>query len=251
MRGLAVGVALLAPACSGPQAEYTERVEVREAELVIVFHDDAVDGDVDASIALVTEIVGEAEPLRLQWRDTEEVALDPELLSRVYGDDTDAHDEVGEALLIDLPGDRSDEWLVATGDVMARQRGVLDVSISGPDRRLDPLCYWGGDDDLVVWLAEDASAAPESFSDEHLAGFAVEVIDRDTAFAQMLVLLEYQPRLVEGLTAAAMPVGLIVDVGADPIFSELATIRDVLGSLDEVSSVVVRPPATVRTVCPG
>jgi len=248
--GFLAVVALVVAACSSPQEHYADRIEVDEAELVIFFHADAFVADIEASIEVLGELAGGIERTRVQWRDPEEVALDAELLARTYGDDIAATSEVGEALVIDLIDDVGADWLLVNGDVMARQRGVLDVSIEGSSKRLDPLCYWGGDTDLVVWLTDASSSTAETFLGTHLVGLGVEAISPDIAFEQMLVLLEFQPRLADGLTATAMPTGLFVDVGTDPSTADLAELRRDLGAVEAVSSVIVRPPATVSTVCP-
>ncbi len=250
LRWVVALVALVVVGCAAPREGYTERVETADAEIVIFFVDDAFVGDVEASLEALHDRVGDADLMRIEWRDTEEVALDPTLLASAYGPGLDGSDSVGEAVLVDLVVDPGfgDEWLVETGDILARQRGVQNVTIGSPVRRLDPLCYWGDQTDLIVWLARDDSA--DEIQSVHLADFAVDVLGQEAAFAQMLVLFEFQPELSSVLSVEAMPTALLVDVGEESGQGDLLSIRDDLESVADISSVIVRPPAAVRTVCP-
>jgi hypothetical protein len=250
LRWVVALVAFVAAGCAASNEGYTERIAAADAEVVIFFVEDAFVSDVEASLEALQDRVVDPDLMQIEWRDTEEVDLDPTLLVSAYGSELDESDSVGEAVLVDLVDDHgfSDDWLVETGDILARQRGVQHVTIGSPVRRLDPLCYWGGQTDLIVWLARETSA--DEIRSGHLADFTVEILSREAAYAQMLVFFEFQPELSSVISFEAVPTALLVDVGDESGRGDLLSIRDDLESLADISSVIVRPPATVRTVCP-
>ena len=244
-------VALSVASCAVPRTEYTERVEVDQAEMVIFFVKGGYDGDVEVALTALRERVTNPDEMRLQRRTTEEVELDSALLAGAFGANSDEMSEVGEAVLVDLPVDLGDDWLVETGDIMARQRGVQIVTINNPIRRIDSLCYWGDGTDMIVWLADlDSGAVINELRSDYPEISAIEVLSQAAAFEQILVLLEFQPKLSSLLSVEAMPLALRVDIGVGPFGGELMAIRDDLELRASISSVIARPPTTVQTVCP-
>jgi hypothetical protein len=250
-RWLTALLAILVAGCAVPRTEYTDRVEVDQAEIVIFFVKDGYDGDVEAALAALRQRMTNADEMQLQRRTTEEVELDPVLLASAFGADSGEMGEVGEAVLVDLPVDLGDEWLVETGDIMARQPGVQTVTIGNPSRRVDSLCYWGDGTDMILWLADlDSVAVINELRSDYPGILAIETLSQTVAFEQMLVLLEFQPELSSLLSVETMPLALRVDIGVGPFGSELMAIRDDLESRASISSVIGRPPSTVQTVCP-